>query len=127
MSKIIGNTTATPVPRSNWEQTDKNKVDYIRNKPTLGAISEKDIIAKTDLTTDVQSSLEEIETKANVVSLTTKEYEALESSGKVNSNTLYMVTDSVDENNDELITVEDIDIICGASIQYASPDSEVTF
>lgn len=31
--KIIGNTTATPVPRSNWEQTDENKADFILNKP----------------------------------------------------------------------------------------------
>ena len=35
MSKIIGNTTATPVPRSDWAQTDVNKVDFILNKPDL--------------------------------------------------------------------------------------------
>lgn len=40
MSKIIGNTTATPVPRSDWEQTDKLKADFIRHKPTLGTIAE---------------------------------------------------------------------------------------
>lgn len=61
MSKIIGNTTATPVPRSDWNQTDKKRPDYIRNKPKLGAISEKDVIDKTDLNTDIQSSLEEID------------------------------------------------------------------
>ena len=33
MSKIIGNTTATPVPRSNWLQTDESKADFILNKP----------------------------------------------------------------------------------------------
>lgn len=60
MSKIIGNTTTTPVPRSDWEQTDKKKADYIRNKPTLGTISEKDAISKDDLTQEVQSSLEKI-------------------------------------------------------------------
>ena len=97
MSKIVGNTTATPVPRSNWEQTDKNKIDYIRNKPTLGVISEKDVITKDDLATDVQSSLEEIETKANVVTLTTEEYEALENDGLVNANTLYMLSDAEEE------------------------------
>jgi hypothetical protein len=97
MSKIVGNTTATPVPRSNWEQTDKNKIDYIRNKPTLGVISKKDVIAKDDLTTDVQSSLEEIETKANVVTLTTEEYEALENDGFVDANTLYMLSNAEEE------------------------------
>lgn len=97
MSKIIGNTTTTPVPRSNWEQTDKKKADYIRNKPTLGTISEKDEIEKSDLTTDIQSSLEEIDTKANVVTLTTAEYAALENAEETNANTLYMITDAEEE------------------------------
>ena len=88
MSKIIGNTTATPVPRSDWSQTDKTKADFIRHKPELGAISKKDIIDKSDLTADVQSSLEKIDTKAD----------------------------------NELITVDDIDTICGATITYASLD-----
>lgn len=97
MSKIIGNTTTTPIPRSNWEQTDKTKADFIRNKPTLGAISKKDTVSKTDLTTDVQSSLEQIDTKANIVTLSTEEYEVLESSGAVDANTLYMLTDVEEE------------------------------
>ena len=33
MSKIIGNTTATPTPRSDWAQTDPSKADFILNKP----------------------------------------------------------------------------------------------
>ena len=94
MSKIIGNTTTTPVPRSDWEQTDKKKADYIRNKPTLGTISEKDAISKDDLTQEVQSF---IDTKANVVTLTTEEYAALEESEATNANTLYMITDAEEE------------------------------
>lgn len=90
MSKIIGNTTATPVPRSDWNQVDKKKPDYIRNKPTLGTISEKDAIGKDDLTQEVQSS---IDTKASVVTITTAEYEALEEAEATNANTLYMITD----------------------------------
>ena len=38
MSKIIGNTTATPVPRSDWEQTDKTKADFIRHKPDFNGL-----------------------------------------------------------------------------------------
>ena len=34
MAKIIGNTTATPNPRPDWNQTDSTKADYIKNKPT---------------------------------------------------------------------------------------------
>ena len=35
MSKIIGNTTATTIPRSDWTQNDVTKADYIKNKPTI--------------------------------------------------------------------------------------------
>lgn len=31
--KIIGNTTATPNPRPDWNQIDDTKADYIKNKP----------------------------------------------------------------------------------------------
>lgn len=57
MSKIIGNTTATPVPRSNWAQTEESKADFILNKPKLGGLASKDVATKTDLSTDVQASL----------------------------------------------------------------------
>lgn len=97
MSKIIGNTTATPVPRSDWNQSDKKRPDFIRNKPTLGAISEKDIVDKVDLASDVQLSLEQIDTKANVMTLSTEEYNALETSGDINANTLYVLTDTEEE------------------------------
>lgn len=35
MAKIIGNTTATPNPQPDWEQTNQAKADYIKNKPTV--------------------------------------------------------------------------------------------
>lgn len=35
MPKIIGNTTATPNPRPDWNQVDSSKADYILNKPYL--------------------------------------------------------------------------------------------
>ena len=31
---IVGNTTATPYPRPDWNQTDETKADYIKNKPS---------------------------------------------------------------------------------------------
>lgn len=34
MGKILGNIAATPTPRSDWAQTDANKIDFILNKPT---------------------------------------------------------------------------------------------
>ena len=42
MSKIIGNTTATPNPRPDWNQTDETKADFIKNKPTI--LTEDDVI-----------------------------------------------------------------------------------
>lgn len=35
MARIIGNTTATPTPVADWNQTDPNKADYIKNKPEV--------------------------------------------------------------------------------------------
>ena len=35
MREIIGNTTATPNPRPDWNQTDETKADYIKNKLNL--------------------------------------------------------------------------------------------
>lgn len=35
MAKIIGNTTATPNPQADWNQTDSTKTDYIKNKPVI--------------------------------------------------------------------------------------------
>lgn len=39
---IIGNTTATPNPRPDWNQTDEAKADYIKNKPTV--LTEEDVV-----------------------------------------------------------------------------------
>lgn len=35
MAKIIGDTTATPNPHPDWNQTDEKKADFIKNKPNL--------------------------------------------------------------------------------------------
>ena len=65
--KITGNTVGTTMPRSDWNQTDQSKADYIKNKPTLGAISTKDTIEKTDLSSDVQTTLDKAETAATQI------------------------------------------------------------
>lgn len=36
--KIIGDTTATPNPRSNWTQDDPTKANYIENKPDVDGL-----------------------------------------------------------------------------------------
>lgn len=41
-----------------WTQTDTSAKDYIKNKPTLGALASKDGVAKSDLSVDVQTALD---------------------------------------------------------------------
>ena len=62
MAKIIGNTTATPNPSPDWMQIDEAKADFIKNKPTLGALSSKSEVAKDDLSSDIQASLNKADT-----------------------------------------------------------------
>ena len=75
MSKIIGNTTATPVLRSDWAQIDASKVDFILNKPTLGSLASKSVVNKTDLASAVQTSLNKADTAIqSLAGYATEEY-----------------------------------------------------
>ena len=42
MREIIGNTTTTPTPQSDWEQPNSAKPDYIKNKPKV--LTEEEVI-----------------------------------------------------------------------------------
>lgn len=60
MAKIIGNTTATPNPRPDWNQTDETKADYIKNKPTVlteEVYSKKEI---DNMMGDIETALDNI-------------------------------------------------------------------
>ena len=46
MAKIIGNTTATPNPKPDWNQTDETRADYIKNKPAI--LTETDVFELID-------------------------------------------------------------------------------
>lgn len=41
MSKIIGNTTATPMAVPDWEQNNSRMADYIKNKPDFDGLAEQ--------------------------------------------------------------------------------------
>lgn len=43
VTKIIGNTTATSMPRSNWDQADETKADFILNKPNPVLLTEQQL------------------------------------------------------------------------------------
>ena len=57
MAKIIGATTTTPIPRSDWAQQNENRADYILNKPDIKSLASKDIVERTDLSDDIKASL----------------------------------------------------------------------
>lgn len=53
MSKIIGITVGTQLPKPNFNQTDPTKGDYIRNKPVPITDEEIDAICGDTLTLDI--------------------------------------------------------------------------
>ena len=48
--------------QANWTEEDVTADSYILNKPTLGAMAAKSIVEKSDLSTDIQTSLSLVET-----------------------------------------------------------------
>ena len=72
--KIIGSTIATPMPRSNWAQTDETKSDFIRNKPNVVEYVEQELTDEQKLTVrsniDTMSKSEIEECVNNAVSNT---------------------------------------------------------
>ena len=65
MREIIGNTTATPNPKPDWNQTDETKADYIKNKPDYDGMSQKISIIESKFSDydDLNSKIDGIETK----------------------------------------------------------------
>ena len=56
MSKIVGNIVGLPSPRSDWNQTNETKADFIKNKPTKLSQFENDsqFVDNTTYVTDQQ-------------------------------------------------------------------------
>jgi hypothetical protein len=42
MDKVIGNIVGVPNPKSDWNQTDETKADFIKNKPDIYTKKEVD-------------------------------------------------------------------------------------
>lgn len=77
---------ASIIPKPDWEQNDSTKADYIKNKPTLGTISTKDSIEKTDLSSDVQAAIDKANTAIQSIDgLATETYVDNKVAGVVNS------------------------------------------
>ena len=146
MSKIIGNTTATPTPRSNWAQQDATKADFILNKPELKALALKDIIETTDLSPDLQALIQVINNFLDVNDTTTDQLSKVLQliAAKINISDIInnLTTDnsnqvlsaaqgvkikalidglqeSIDAARVTALTEAEIDEICNTTIQYA--------
>lgn len=62
----LGRPTAWEVANQvqpDWTQNDALKPDYIKNKPVLGTLASKSTVEKSDLSTDVQESLNKADTE----------------------------------------------------------------
>lgn len=58
-------TGGTIIPQTDWEQTDETQRDFLKNKPTLGALAAKDEIETADLASDFQTSLDAMRADIN--------------------------------------------------------------
>ena len=79
-----------------WTQNDASKPDYIKNKPVLGTLASKSTVKKSDLSTDVQESLNKADTelakkvdKVDGKGLSTNDY-TTEEKNKLENITEYM-------------------------------------
>lgn len=79
------------------------------------------------LQNNVSSLQTDIQTKAEIVTLTTSEYEELETQGSTNANALYMLTDSEENNfiqvSDTMPTDEEVEIWINTSEEYDDSNS----
>lgn len=62
--EIIGNTTTTPNPRPDWNQTDSTKADYIKNKPVVLTEAQiraiiREMISGIDIPSDFTVTIED--------------------------------------------------------------------
>ena len=65
MSKrIIGNTTATPMPVPDWNQTNPAKADYIKNKPDI-----QSLVGDTPVSDQISNSIAAIRPKITSITL----------------------------------------------------------
>ena len=47
--RIAGNIVGLPSPRSDWNQTDEMKADFIKNKPAIGDLSKLNTFTKESI------------------------------------------------------------------------------
>lgn len=68
MSKIIGNTTATPMAIPDWNQTNPAKADYIKNKPDIQGLIDK--VGDESVAKQINDAIGAIKPKITTITLT---------------------------------------------------------
>ena len=61
---IVGNTTATPNPLPDWNQTDETKADYIKNKPAILTADDISDLIKDNIKDQIQVDWDQTTTTA---------------------------------------------------------------
>ena len=113
MSTIIGVTVGTPVPQSDWNQTDPNRADYIKNKPdvanALKGYAEGNPITLEDVS-PVQHELKVIATREQSetvdIFITDLELSALNTSEMLQESGELVIADVVIYEEDGVATLE---------------------
>ena len=57
--------------QSDWSQTDNSADDYIKNKPTLGALAAKDDVAYGDLASGLKAKIDNYDAARTAVAAVT--------------------------------------------------------
>lgn len=131
---LVNNLTFASMP-PDWNQTDETKNDYIKNKPELVELahdlSTPGKAADAKLTGDTIAELREsTETKTDAMAKLSESKSYTDAKigelSEVFSSVAYQMIKKTEIDSLELITVNDIDAICGTIIQDTTT-SEVKF
>lgn len=122
--KIVGYTVGTPLPKPNFDQTDPKKGDYIKGDRSFlnidDTLTQEGSPADAKATGDAISSIQE-EYVPNTRKINNKTL-----SGDINLTASDVSAYSKSEIDSMVfITVDDIDTICGNTIQMASDEGVV--
>lgn len=127
MAKIIGNTTATPNPRPDWNQIDVNKADYIKNKPTvltraevIGLIKENggDVGVQSDWNQTDSTQLDYIKNKPEIVNLSVDEENIVATEEQTSFTTSFTSSENLQVYHNGILLIE--------GTNYTFEDSVVT-
>ena len=115
MSKIIGNTTVTPMAIPDWEQNNPFKADYIKNKPDFDGLSDKvdnisEKVGTESVADQISTAIDGLATETYVNNATNAVKNDLLNCAGEAYDTLKELGELIDENKDAIDALEEIAI-----------------